>query len=299
MESEIMKFMEKTTQLKNLILSKQLEFFMEAHNGLSAKIVEETGFKAIWASGLTIATSLAVRDNNGASWTQVVEICEFMSDATSIPILMDADTGYGNFNNVRRLVKKIEQRDIAGLCLEDKIFPKINSFLNGQTQKLADLNEMAGKIKCAKDTQNNPDFVVVARTEAFITEQGLSEVLKRAEAYRQAGADAILVHSKCSTCAEIDSFMQEWGNRHPIILVPTKYYTTTTEHFRQIGASVIIWANQNLRSAITEMQKMCYRIFCDQSLINIENDISSIKEVFRLQDVNELMAAEKKYLSTV
>ena len=124
--------MKKTTQLKTLIQSNKLEFLMESHNGLSAKIAEETGFKGIWASGLSISASLGVRDNNEASWTQVIDVLEFMSDATSIPILLDGDTGYGNFNNVRRLIKKLEQRDIAGVCLEDKLFPKTNSFIDGE-----------------------------------------------------------------------------------------------------------------------------------------------------------------------
>ena len=122
----------KTTQLKRLLHSNQLEFLMEAHSGLSATIVEEAGFKGIWGSGLSISAALGVRDNNEASWTQVLEIVEFMSDATKIPILLDADTGYGNFNNTRRLVRKLEQRQIAGMCIEDKLFPKANSFINGE-----------------------------------------------------------------------------------------------------------------------------------------------------------------------
>lgn len=91
--------LKKTTQLKNLLQSNRLEFILEAHDGLSAKIVEEAGFKGIWGSGLTLSASMGVRDNNEASWTQVLEAMEFMSDATTIPILLDADTGYGNFNN--------------------------------------------------------------------------------------------------------------------------------------------------------------------------------------------------------
>ncbi|MBU2643126.1 isocitrate lyase/PEP mutase family protein, partial [bacterium] len=137
--------MRKTTQLRRMLLSDQLEFIMEAHNGLSAKIVEETGFKGIWGSGLAISASLGVRDNNEASWTQVLDVIEFMSDATSIPILLDGDTGYGNFNNMRRLVKKLCQRDVGGVCIEDKIFPKTNSFLRGERQPLADIDEFSGK----------------------------------------------------------------------------------------------------------------------------------------------------------
>src|SRR5690348_11655815 len=114
------KTMKKTTQFKQLLHSNEIEFLMEAHNGLSAKIVEETGFKGIWASGLSISAALGVRDNNEASWTQVLDVVEFMSDATTIPILLDGDTGYGNFNNMRRLVHKLEQRGVAAVCIEDK-----------------------------------------------------------------------------------------------------------------------------------------------------------------------------------
>jgi phosphoenolpyruvate phosphomutase len=160
--------MKKTTQLKNLIRSSELEFLMEAHNGLSAKIVEEAGFKGIWASGLTMSAALGVRDNNEASWTQILEVLEFMSDNSAIPILVDGDTGYGNFNNVRRLVRKLEQRQIAGVCIEDKLFPKTNSFIGGEMQPLADIDEFCGKIKAAKDAQQDQDFVVVARVEALI-----------------------------------------------------------------------------------------------------------------------------------
>lgn len=281
-----------------MITSPELEFIMEAHNGLSAKIVQEAGFKGIWGSGLSLSASLGVRDNNEASWTQILEILEFMSDATDIPILFDGDTGFGNFNNMRRLVKKLEQRQIAGVCIEDKLFPKTNSFIGGETQPLADIDEFCGKIKAAKDSQTDEDFVVVARVEAFIAGWGLEEALRRAEAYRQAGADAILIHSKKSDPSDIVAFMQEWGNRHPVVIVPTKYYSTPTDLFRDLGISMVIWANHNLRAAITAMQKVSAQIYRDQSLINVENQIASVAEVFRLQGADELKEAEKKYLPT-
>ena len=100
----------KCKQLRALIESNTLEFILEAHNGISATIVEQAGFKAIWGSGIAMSAQFGVRDSNEASWTQVVDMLEFMSDATSIPILLDGDTGYGNFNNMRRLVSKLEQR---------------------------------------------------------------------------------------------------------------------------------------------------------------------------------------------
>eukprot|EP01098_Paradermamoeba_levis_P007251 TRINITY_DN29_c0_g1_i1.p1 TRINITY_DN29_c0_g1~~TRINITY_DN29_c0_g1_i1.p1 ORF type:complete len:326 (-),score=105.56 TRINITY_DN29_c0_g1_i1:102-1079(-) len=288
----------KTTQLKKMLLSNELEFIMEAHSGLSAKIVQETGFKGIWASGLSISAALGVRDNNEASWTQVLEVLEFMSDVTHIPILLDGDTGYGNFNNARRLVKKLEQRGVAGVCLEDKLFPKTNSFV-GEAQPLADMKEFSNKIRAVKDHQSDPDFVVVARVEALIAGHPLKEALLRAEEYRKAGADAILMHSKKGDCKEIDAFMKEWAGRGPVVIVPTKYYKTPTQHFKDIGVSLVIWANHNLRSSITAMQNISKQIYQEQTLLNVEKNIASVDEIFRLQNQKEYDEAEKVYLPKV
>lgn len=286
----------KTTQFKQLLRSNRLECILEAHNGLSAKIVEEAGFKGIWASGLAMSAALGVRDNNEASWTQILEVVEFMSDATTIPILLDADTGYGNFNNVRRLVRKLEQRGVAALCIEDKLFPKTNSFINGEQQALADIEEFSGKIKAAKDTQQDPDFGVVARVEAFIAGWGLAEALKRAEAYHQAGADAILIHSKIATADQVLAFMQEWGNTCPVVIVPTMYFQTPTEVFEKAGISLVIWANHLLRSNIAAMQRTASKIFRERSLRSVEKEIVPVKEIFRLQGAAELKWAEQLYL---
>jgi len=285
----------KTTQFKNLLSSPSLEFIMEAHNGLSAKIVEETGFKGIWASGLALSAAMGVRDNNEASWTQVLEILEFMSDGTTIPIMLDGDTGYGNFNNFSRLVRKLEQRNIAAVCIEDKLFPKTNSFIEGN-QPLAAVDEFCGKIKAGKDTQTDPDFCIVARIEAFIAGWGLAEALKRADAYERAGADALLVHSKLSKPDEILAFMSEWQDRCPVVIVPTMYYSTATEVFEKAGVSLIIWANHLLRASIVAMQQTAAVIHAENSLANVEKNIASVKEIFRLQKADDLKEAERRYL---
>lgn len=283
-------------QFRTLLLSDQLEFICEAHNGLSAKIVQEAGFKGIWASGLSISAQFGVRDNNEASWTQVLDNLEFMSDATTIPILLDGDTGYGNFNNMQRLVRKLEQRRIAAVCIEDKLFPKTNSFIKGDAQPMADMQEFCGKIKAGKDAQTDPDFSIIARVEAFICGWGLAEALRRAEAYRQAGADGILIHSALSVPDEILSFKQEWGNRCPVVIVPTKYYATPTEVFRQHGFSIVIWANHLLRSAVAAMQKTARTLKEQQHLLSIEDKVAPVAEIFRLQNAAELQEAEDRYL---
>lgn len=285
----------KAAQLRALIESDALEFLLEAHNGISARIVQEAGFRGIWASGLALSAQFGVRDNNEASWTQVVDMVEFMSDVTDIPILLDGDTGYGNFNNMRRLVHKLEQRDVAGVCIEDKLFPKTNSFISGEKQELADVDEFCGKIAAGKDSQTNDDFCIVARVEAYIAGWDTTEALTRAEAYRRAGADAILIHSALSSPDQILEFAREWANRAPLVIVPTKYYSTPTDVFRQAGVSVCIWANHLIRSAVDAMQETARRIREQETLIDVEDQIVSVKEIFRLQGADELEAAERRY----
>jgi phosphoenolpyruvate phosphomutase len=208
---------------------------------------------------------------------------------------VDGDTGHGNFNNVRRFVKKIGQRGIAGVCFEDKLFPKTNSFI-GEVHPLADVQEFSGRIKAAKDHQVNDDFVVVARVEALIAGHSMDEALFRAEAYRSAGADAILIHSKKSHPQEILEFARRWEQRGPLVIVPTKYFATPTETFRAAGISAVIWANHLLRSAVTAMRMTAERILSEQSLVGIEPEIASLTELFAMVEQDELEAAEARYL---
>lgn len=287
----------KCRQLRHLLESDDLEFILEAHNGISAHIVEQAGFKGIWASGLAISAQFGVRDSNEASWTQVVDMLEFMSDVTSIPILLDGDTGYGDFNNMRRLVRKLEQRSIAGVCIEDKIFPKTNSFIDGERQPLADIDEFCGKIKAGKDSQSDDEFTIIARVEALIAGWDMQEALYRAEAYRKAGADAILIHSKLTRPDEIITFAKEWAGRLPLVIVPTKYYSTPTNVFKHTGISMVIWANHMIRASIAAMEKISCQIFDQESVVNIEDQIVTVERVFSLQGADELSRAQERYMN--
>eukprot|EP00122_Pirum_gemmata_P006749 Pgem_evm1s6177 len=239
---------------------------------------------------------MGVRDSNEASYTQVLEVLEFMSDHTSIPILLDGDTGYGNFNNARRLVRKLEQRGIAGVCIEDKLFPKSNSLHDGRPQPLAPIDEFSLKLRAMKDAQHDPDFCVVARIESFIAGWGLEETLNRAYHYAESGADALLIHSKKKDPSDIEAFMENWDNRIPIVIVPTNYYTTPTSNFEKQQVSTVIWANHNLRSCVTAMQETSKKIFEHQSLVPVEKNVAPVKEIFRLQNDDELKMAEDIYL---
>lgn len=286
---------DRSARLRALLESPALAFLMEAHNGLSARIVEEAGFAAVWASGLSISASLGLRDCNEASWTQMLACVEFMADATALPILVDGDSGHGNFNNARRFVAKLEQRGAAGVCLEDKLFPKINSFVEGERQELADIDEFAGRIRAATDARQDAAFVIVARTEAFVAGHGLDEALRRAEAYWQAGADAILIHSAKDDASEVVAFKRAWGDTLPVLVVPTKYHSTRTEVFLAHRFAAVIWANHMLRASLAAMQAAAARIAADQCLHGIEREVAPLSEVFRLQRMDELNEAERRY----
>ncbi len=289
-----MDYRDKCRALKSYILGDDITFIMEAHNALSARIAQEAGFRAVWASGLSISATLGLADRNHASWTQVLDVAEFMADHVSVPVLLDGDTGFGNYQNVMRLTRKLGQRGIAGVCLEDKIFPKLNSFL-GDNQELTPIDDFCSKLRAAKDSQLDENFSVIARTETLIAGRGMEEALERAERYREAGADAILIHSKRKTADEVLEFARRWERRGPLVVVPTMYYRTPASAFREAGISCVIWANHSLRSSISAMRRTTSAIMRNESVAPIEEDIASLDEVFNLTGEVQAREADKRY----
>lgn len=288
-------FAERTKKMRRLVMSNELSFLMEAHNGLSAAIAERAGFAGLWASGLSISSSLGFRDANEASWTQIVETVERMADSVSIPILVDGDSGFGNFNNARLAALKLWQRGASGLCLEDKGFPKMNSFV-GDRHPLAELTEFCGRLRAVKDAVPASEFVLVARIEALIAGYDMSEALSRGHAYADAGADAILIHSRKAKADEVLEFAALWKNRKPLIIVPTKYYQTPVSAYRDACISTVIWANQSMRAAATAMREVCEQILREESVEGIEGRVAQLEEVFGLLGYDELAKAEALYL---
>jgi len=274
--------------------SSELSFLMEAHDGLSAAIAERAGFKGLWASGLSMACSLGYRDANEASWSQLVDVVERIVDSTKLPVLVDGDGGFGNFNNARLLASKLRQRGAAGVALEDSCFPKMNSFV-GDRHPLADIDEFSGRLRAVKDTVAD-DLILVARIEALIAGHGMDEAILRAHAYADAGADAILIHSRRSAADEILAFARAWQHRLPIVIVPTKYYRTPVSAYRKSRISTVIWTNHSMRAAIAAMRQVCGRIFAEESTTSIEPNIATLDEVFELLKYNELARAAKRYL---
>jgi phosphoenolpyruvate phosphomutase len=289
--------MRPSARLRNFLQSAEPTFLMEAHDGISARIVERAGFDGIWASGLSISTALGVRDCNELSWTQVLHAVDYISEAVSVPVLVDGDTGFGNFNNARRFAAKLAQVGAAGVCLEDKLFPKLNSFI-GEQQPLVTIDEFSGKLRACRDAVPPEELVIVARIEALVSGHSLAETLERAHAYHEAGADAILVHSKSVDGQEILDFLAAWRNRSPTIVVPTTYHGVGADALHEAGASVVIWANQNMRAAISAMQEVSRSIWRSRSVSQVEGSIISVPDLFDLMGYDELAVAERAYLQS-
>lgn len=267
---------------------------MGAHDALSAKLAESAGFDAIWASGLEISTSHGVPDANILTMSDFLQAANLMNEAVSVPIIADCDTGFGNSANVMHMVKKYEASGIAAVCIEDKHFPKLNSLVAGR-QELAPLAEFVGKILAAKNAQQDSNFMVIARVEALIAGWGMGEALKRANAYIEAGADAILVHSKSKTIDEIMEFVKCWKNRAPLVVIPTTYFNVRVEELESMKIKMVIYANQGIRAAIRAMQDTFTQIYREGSSASIENKIASLKKVFEIQGMSKMQEDELMY----
>lgn len=287
----------KARQLRRLLKSRPVLLVGGAHDALSAKLIEEAGYDAIWASSFGIsAATKCMPDANVLTMTEALEAVKGMNQAVSIPVIADCDNGYGNVHNVIRMVREYESAGIAGISIEDNPFPKKCSLYPGERPELVDRDEMAGRISAAKATQRSKDFFVIARTEALIAGLGMEEALGRARAYEEAGADAILIHSRKPTPDEIREFAARWKSRTPLVVVPTKYPSVKLTQLRRMGIKVVIHANQALRASVTAMKDVLRDMRRTGSLASVEPRVTPLSEVFRLVGQPDLESNDEKFI---
>jgi phosphoenolpyruvate phosphomutase len=253
-----------------------------AHDALGAKMAERAGFDGVWSSSFELSASCGVPDAGMVTMTEQLAAAQAMSCATALPVVADCDTGYGDAANVAYMVRRFEAAGIAAVCIEDKEFPKRNSFLPGG-QELVPVVEFVAKVAAAKEAQRDPDFVVVARVEALIAGCGPTEALRRARAYADAGADAVLVHSKESTPTQLLQVVRAWDRPAPLVVVPTTYYTLSAAALEAAGVKVVIYANHGLRSALAAMEETFSAILRTGSSAAVEPRIWPLGKVFELQ----------------
>ncbi|WP_030230355.1 MULTISPECIES: isocitrate lyase/phosphoenolpyruvate mutase family protein [unclassified Streptomyces] len=253
-----------------------------AHHALSGVLAQQAGFQAVWSSSLEVSASRCLPDASILSMTEYLEAAANIQKALDIPVVADVDTGYGGNYNVAHMVHEFEGAGITAVCMEDKLFPKMNSFANGD-QTLLDTAAFTGKIQTAKAVQSTEDFFLIARTEALISGAGVDEAVSRCNAYADAGADAVLIHSKARTNEEVLAFLDRWDNRVPVVIVPTTYPDWHIDEVRAAGVSVVIYANQGMRAALSAMRNTYRAIYEAGHTTLLESEIASVRDIFDLQ----------------
>jgi len=268
-----------------------------AHDALSARLIERAGFDAVWASGFAISASLkCIPDASFIDSSEQLAIERNIAEAVSIPIIADCDTGYGNALNVMRAVNDRERAGVAAICIEDNVYPKRCSFYAGVRRELISIEDHCSKIRAAKASQIFPEFVIIARTEALIAGWGQEEALKRAEAYANAGADAVLIHSKSKKFDELKAVYKAWSGRVPLVVVPTIFDQTTAAELEEAGAKIIIYANQPVRAAIRAMRDTLDLIKKDTRPGAANDRIVTLPEVYDIVGVPQMEQDEKQFL---
>ncbi len=278
--------------LRRLIDNKPIVRLLEAHNGLTGLIVEKTNimkddvkieFDGIWQSSLTDSTGKGKPDTELVDFSSRFATCEEILEVTTKPIIMDGDTG-GKIEHFKFRVKTLERLGVSAVIIEDKIGDKRNS-LFGTTvpQEQDSIENFSTKIREGKLSQLNTDFMIIARVESLILDKGIKDALKRSEAYLEAGADAIMIHSRQKDGLEIKEFCKEFNQKSPLVVVPSSYAHFKESELIELGASVVIYANHLLRSAYPAMVKTAESILKhSRGLEASEKYCMSIKDIITL-----------------
>jgi len=267
---------------------------MAAHNPLAAKLAIDAGFDAVWGSGFELSASYAVPDANILSMDTHLAMMRAIGEAHVGPVIADLDTGFGNAVNVAYVVPRYIAAGVAAVVIEDKTFPKDSSLRADGRQELVRVAEFQGKIEAAKAAG---PALVIARTEALIAGLGEEEALRRGAAYAEAGADALLIHSKQKTPGQIVSFCHAWPGTVPLAIVPTSYPQLSFADVAALGkVGLIICGNHAIRAAVAAMRQVFRQILDEGGIAGVERQIASVADIFALQGDGAMRGIERTYL---
>ena len=274
--------------LMKKIQEKQFVKVCGAFDVMSAKLAEMNDFDAVWASGFGISSTRALPDAGIITMTELLDAVTFMAEACNIPVIADCDTGYGGPNNVAHLVRKFENAGIAGICIEDKTFPKENSLFKDGKQEMISKKDFVAKLIAAKNAKKNPDFVIIGRTEALIADLGVEEALDRATAYEKAGADIIFVHSRKKNPDEIFEFYEKWKGKTPLMAVPTAFPTVALDELKSRGVQMVVFAHQTTLAAFAAISDVVKQMSKIKSLSDLNTKLASMDDLFKLQGMHKI-----------
>jgi len=283
-------------RLRNLLRADRPLIIAGVHDGLSARLAERAGFAGLWASGFCISASKCLPDVGLLSMHEHLGATTAIHAASDLPVIADVDDGFGDAINVVRVVREYEAAGIAGICLEDNQHPKRNSLYAGLDRKLVSSDTFARKIEAAVATRRDPDFLIIARTEALVAGLGQDEAHRRASAYADAGADLLLIHAKASTAAPILDFGRSWRRGVPLAAVPSTYPDVSSDELYAVGYRLIVFANQGLRAAVAAMDRSFRTMARTRSLAATEASVSPLAEIFALVDYEEINRLNALYV---
>ncbi len=263
-----------------------------AFDVMSGMLVEKHGFDAIWAGGFGVSAVRALPDASIVSMSEFLEVASDIANKCEIPLIVDCDTGYGGPSNVAYTVKKFEAAGIAGISIEDKHFPKQNSLFEDGVQDLISKKDFAAKIIAAKNAKVDPNFLIIARTEALIAGLGMIEAIDRANDYEKAGADAILIHSKKNTPDEIFEFCDLWKGKIPIVVVPTAYPKVTLNELQNHNIKIVIYAHQSFLASYQAVSNVLKELVNAKSVSEINTPMATMNEIFKFQGLEDLRKEE-------
>ena len=287
----------RNARFRRLLTDPVLAHAMSAHNPLSALLAAEAGFDAVWGSGFELSASHAVPDASILSPVQHLDMMRAMAAASPAPVIADIDTGFGNAINVAYLLPQYEAAGVSAVVMEDKTFPKDTSLRAGGRQELARVPEFQGKIEAALAARRDPDFCVIARCEALIAGLGQAEALARAAAYEEAGADAILIHSKQTAPDEVLAFVAAWQGRAPLVLVPTAYPQLRERDIQALGkVGLVIYGNHAIRAAVGAMRDVFPRIRRDGGVHEVNAMLPTVGDIMALQGDAAMRELERRFL---
>lgn len=286
--------MKKTEMFQQLLTGKDTFILPGAFDAMTARIIEETRFKAIYATGAGISNAqLGWADVGLTTLTEIAQVVSWMSEVTTIPIVVDADTGFGNAINMQRTVKVLEKAGAAALQIEDQVMPKKCGHFNGK--EVISQDEMVGKIKAALDARTDDQLAIIARTDALGV-LGFEEAIERANAYKEAGAHAIFVEAP-TNYEQLSRITKEVpGIPHIINLVEGgKTPLVSRQEAQNLGFQIMLCANSALRGAIKGATDALQILKRDESQENIHDAICTWEqrqELFKLKEIQQL---EKQY----
>ncbi|NJD30030.1 MAG: phosphoenolpyruvate phosphomutase [Chloroflexi bacterium] len=286
----------KRQALREAMASDRGALAIGAHDALTGLLAGRYGFDAVWVSGLAVATTVhALPDINLTTHTETLEAAVRIDRATELPVIADCDNGFGALNNVVRTVREFDAAGIAAVSIEDNLFPKRNSLMGSDTRReLIPLAEQARRLRAAKGAQPSTDFMVIARVESLIAGEGVEMACRRADAYVEAGVDAILIHSRDKTLAEIEGFLASWSGLGsvPLVAVPTLFPTFTREQLREKGFNLVILANQPMRAAVKAVEETLATLASERRASAVDPHIATVEHLFDLVGTREAIAAE-------